>query len=54
MQQSQNMVQSPNAVPMTDQLRRLWANIETALVEFHMFAHSLQQTRWYISVGPAS
>ena len=25
-------VQSPNAVSMTDQRRRLWVNIETALV----------------------
>ena len=33
MQQSENTVQSPNAVSMTGQRRRRWVNIETALVE---------------------
>ena len=38
MQQSENTVQSPNAVSM------LWGNIETTLVECHVFAQSIQQT----------
>ena len=33
MQQSGKTVQSPNAVSMTGQPRRLWVNIETVLVE---------------------
>ena len=33
MQQSEKTVQSPNAVSMTGQRRRLWVNIETVLVE---------------------
>ena len=33
MQQSEKTVQSPNAVLMTGQRRRLWLNIETVLVE---------------------
>ena len=41
MQQSENTVQSPNAVPMTSQRRSLWVNIETALVECHLFAQSI-------------
>ena len=32
--------------------RRLWVNIETALVECHVLARSIQ-TCLYISVGPA-
>ena len=32
-QQSENLVQSPNAVSMTGQCQRLWVNIETALGE---------------------
>ena len=38
MQQSENKLQSPNAVSMTGQRRRLWVNIETALGECHVFA----------------
>ena len=38
MQQSENPAQSPNAVSMTGQRRRLWVNIETALGECHVFA----------------
>ena len=34
MQQSENTVQSPSAVSMACQRRRLWVNIETALVEW--------------------
>ena len=47
MQQSENMVQSPNALSMSGQRQRLWVNIETALGEFHVFAQSidLQQTQ---------
>ena len=39
MQPSENTIglQSPNAVSMTGQRRRLWVNIETALVECHVF-----------------
>ena len=33
-----NTVQSPNGVSM-------WVNIETALVECHVFAQSMQETR---------
>ena len=33
MQQSEETVQSPNAVSMTGQRLRLWVNIETVLVE---------------------
>ena len=44
-QQSENTVQSPNAVAMTGQRRRLWVNIETALGECHVFAQSIHQTR---------
>ena len=40
MQQLENLVQSPNAVSMTGQRRRLWVNFETALVECHVFAQS--------------
>ena len=36
MQESENTVQSHNAVSMTGQRRRLWVNIETALVECHV------------------
>ena len=43
MQPSENTVQSPNAVSMTGQRRRLWVNIETALGEYHVFAQSIQQ-----------
>ena len=38
MQESENMVQSPNAVSIT-------VNIETALGECHVFAQSIQQTQ---------
>ena len=38
-------VRKPNAVSMTGQRRRLWVNIETALVECHVFAQSIQHTR---------
>ena len=43
MQQSENTVQSPNVISMTGQRRTLWVNIETALVECHVFAQSIQQ-----------
>ena len=46
MKQLENTVQSPNAVSMTGQRRRLWVNFKTALVECHVFAQSLQQTWW--------
>ena len=46
MQQSQNTVQSPNAVSMTGQRRRLWLNIETELVDCPVFAESIQQIPW--------
>ena len=36
--------QSPNSVSMTGQRRRLWVNIDTALVKCHVFAQSIQQT----------
>ena len=39
-QQSEKTAQSPNAVSMTGQRRRLWVNIETALGECHVFAQS--------------
>ena len=58
MPQSANTGQSPNAVSMLGQRRRLWVNIETALGECHVFAdvltQSMQQTQCWISVGPAS
>ena len=38
MQQSENTVQSPNAVSMPGQRRRLWVSIETTLGECHVFA----------------
>ena len=38
MQQSENTVQSPNAVSIPGQRRRLWVKIETALSECHMLA----------------
>ena len=41
MQQSEKKVKSPNAVSMTGQRRRLWVNIETVLVEWHVFAQSI-------------
>ena len=44
MQQSENWVQSPDAVSMTGQRRRLWVNIETALGECHVFAQSILYT----------
>ena len=40
MQQTENTVQSP-----TGQRRRLWVNIETTLVECHVFVQSIQHTR---------
>ena len=46
MQQSENTVQSPNAVSKTGQRRRLWVNIETALVEYLVFVQSMQQNLW--------
>ena len=45
MQRFENTVQSPNAVPISGQRRRLWFNIETTLSESHMFAQSIQQTQ---------
>ena len=39
-----NVKASP-AYAMTGQRRRLWVNIETALVECHVFTQSIQQTR---------
>ena len=48
MQQSENTMQSANAVSMTDQRRRLWVNIETALGECYEFAQSIQQTHWVL------
>ena len=42
---SENTVQSPNAVSMTGQRRRLWVNIATVLVECHVFAQSIHQIR---------
>ena len=45
MQQSENTVQSPNAVSMSGQRRRLRVNIEAALGECHVFARSIQQTQ---------
>ena len=45
MQQSEKTVQSPNAVLMTGQRRKLWFNIETVSVERHVFAQSIPQTR---------
>ena len=53
MQQSENIVQSPNAVSMSDQRPRLWVNIETTLGECHVFAQSITDPGW-IGVGPAS
>ena len=57
-QQSANTVQSPNAVSMSGQRRRLWVNNETALCEYHVFAdvlvQSIQRTQCWISVGAAS
>ena len=50
MQQSENTVQSPNAVLKSGQRERLWVNIETALGECHVFAQSIQQTQWWILV----
>ena len=53
-----NTGQSPNAVSMLGQRRRLMVNIETALGECHVFAdvltQSIQQSQCWISVGPAS
>ena len=40
MQQSQKTVQTSNAASMTGQRRRLWVNIETALVDSHVFAYT--------------
>ena len=37
-------VKSRNVVSMTGQRQRLWVKIETALVEIHVFAQSIQQT----------
>ena len=45
MQQSENPVQSHNAISMSGQRRRLWVNIETGLGECHVFAQSIQQTQ---------
>ena len=44
-------VQSPNAVSMTGQRRRLWIDIETALGECYVFAQSIQQTRDRLMLG---
>ena len=46
-----NTGQSPNAVPMLGQRRRLWVNIETALGECHVFADVLAQVYNRPSVG---
>ena len=51
MQLSENTVQSPNAVKRTGQRRSMWVDIETALLECHVFAQSIQQTRWRIRAG---
>ena len=40
-QQSENTIQSPSAVSLSGQRRRLWVNIETALGEFNVFADVL-------------
>ena len=48
MQQSENTVQLPNAVSMTDQRRRLWVNIGTALVECHVPAPAMVVEGIYI------
>ena len=45
MQQSENTVQSPNAVLIPGQRPGLCVNIETALGECHLFAQSIQQTQ---------
>ena len=37
MQHSKTTVQSPNVVSMPGQRRRLWVNIETVLIEWHLF-----------------
>ena len=54
-QQSPNTVQSPNAVSIPGQRRRLWVKIKTALGEWHVYAdvltQSIQQTQCLISVG---
>ena len=44
MQQSENTVQSPNAVSKTGQRRRVWFNSETALGECHVFAQYTADT----------
>ena len=53
-----NTGQPPNAVSMTGQRRRRWANIETVLGEWQMFAGvlllSIQQTQCWSSVWPTS
>ena len=41
MQLSETMVQSPNAVSMSGQRRRLWFNIKTSLGECRVFAQSI-------------
>ena len=53
--------QSPKAISMSGQRRKLWFNIEIALGEWHVFddhddvlAQNIQQTQCWISVGPAS
>ena len=45
MQQSENTVQSPNAVSILGLRQRLCVNIETALGKCHVFAQSIQQTK---------
>ena len=45
MQQSENTVQSPNAVSILGLRQSLCVNIETALGECHVFAQSIQQTK---------
>ena len=45
MQQSENSVQSPDAVSMSGQRRRLWVNIETALGKYHVSAQSIRETQ---------
>ena len=51
MQPSENTVQLHNAASVTGQRRRLWVNIETALVKCHVFAQSIQQTRDRLVLG---
>ena len=51
MKQSENTVQSPYAVSMTGQRRRLWGSIETTLVECLVFVQSIQYTGYRLELG---